>query len=137
VVTGFRVTKRRFAVGKKPTPRTGSAAAKPKKGTTFLYSLSEPATATIAIARRQSGRRRGKKCLAPSRRLRRARKCTRTVRKGVLERTSRQGANRVPFSGRIASRALKPGRYQATLTATDAAKNSSPPKSVAFAVVKG
>ena len=136
VVGGYRVTNRRFAVARRPTPRLGSAAAKAKKGTTFTYTLSEPATVTIAIAQRQSGRRRGRKCIAPSKKLGKARKCTRIVKKGALKRTSRQGANRVAFTGRIASRALKPGSYQATLTATDAAKNASKPKTVKFTVVR-
>ena len=53
-----------------------------------------------------------------------------------LTRTSKQGANKVAFSGRIGSKALRPGRYQATLSATDAARNSSKPKTITFRVVK-
>jgi hypothetical protein len=49
---------------------------------------------------------------------------------------SKAGANRKRFSGRIGKRALKPGRYRATLVATDAAKNRSKPKRLLFKVVR-
>lgn len=47
-----------------------------------------------------------------------------------------QGANKVAFSGRIGSRALRPGRYQATLIATDATRHASRPKAITFTIVK-
>ena len=83
-----------------------------------------------------AGRRKGKTCVAPTRALAKAQRCTRLITKGTLTRTSKAGANRVAFSGRIGSRALSPGVYQATLTATDKAKNTSTHKSVLFTIVK-
>jgi hypothetical protein len=44
------------------------------------------------------------------------------------------GVSRVAFSGRIGK--LRPGRYRATLIATDAAGNRSRPKRVAFRVAR-
>jgi len=137
-VSGLGLTNNPFVVGGS-TPTFGVAAKKTtkhKKGTTFQYTLSEPATVRVVISQTRSGRRKGKRCLAPTRKLRKARKCTRTSVKGTLTRTSHQGANRVAFSGRIGSRKLAPGRYQATLTATDPAKNASKPKTIAFTIVK-
>jgi hypothetical protein len=134
-VSNYRMTNRTFAVGRGSTPTTGTAAAH-RKGTAFRYTLSEAATVRIAIAQRRPGRRKGKKCVAATRKPAKARKCTRIIRKGTLTRVSHQGANRVAFTGRIRTKALRPGRYQATLTATDKAGNTSAGKTVFFTVVK-
>ncbi|MCA1684032.1 MAG: hypothetical protein LC708_02750, partial [Actinobacteria bacterium] len=137
VVTRYGLSNTTFVVGGASTPTFGVAARRRhKKGTTFRYTLSETARVRIVIARRRTGRREGKRCVAPTRKLRKARKCVRISVKGTLTRTSDKGANRVAFSGRIGSKALKPGHYQATLTATDAAKNASKPKTVVFTIVK-
>jgi len=142
VVSGFGLTNNPFVVGGS-TPIFGTAAAKNTKnttrhklGTTLRYTLSEAATVRIVITQARSGRRRGKRCVAPTRSLRRARKCTRTLTRGTLTRTSHRGKNRVAFSGRIGSRKLAPGRYQATLTATDPAKITSKPRTITFMIVR-
>ncbi|HET6448265.1 MAG TPA: hypothetical protein VFG31_04075, partial [Conexibacter sp.] len=70
------------------------------------------------------------------RRMRGHRGCTRW--RGIrppLSRAGRAGANAIPFNGRIGRRALAPGRYRATLTAT-AAGSAGPPRSVGFTVVR-
>jgi hypothetical protein len=136
-VTGYKVTNKVFVVGSRPTPRSGTAAraARHKKGTTFKYTLSEAASVKIAIAQRSPGRRKGGRCVAPTRKLRKHAKCTRTLARGALTRTSHQGANSVAFSGRIGSKALKPGTYQATLTATNAATGASKPITIRFTIV--
>jgi putative cell wall-binding protein len=134
-VSDFGLTNSVFTVGGS-TPLFGSAAAKPhKRGTTFRYTLTENATVRITISQRASGRRRGTRCVAPTRALRRARKCTRIVTRGTLTRTSHAGRNSVAFSGRLGSRRLSPGTYLATLIATDAARNTSTPRTVAFRIV--
>ncbi len=137
VVSRFGLTRKTFRVGGR-TPTSGSAAraTKHKKGTTFRYTLSEAATVRIVIAQDRTGRRKAKKCVATTPKLRNAKKCVRIFVKGTLTRTSHQGANSVAFSGRIATKALKPGHYHATLTATDAAKNTSKPKTITFTIVK-
>ena len=138
-VTGYGLTNSVFAVGGGSTPTFGRAAktSKHKMGTTFRYTLSEAATVRIVITQRGSGQRRGKRCAAPTRRLRHARRCTLIVTSGTLTRISHHGANGVGFSGRIGSKALRPGRYQATLTATNAARQTSTRQTIAFTVVKG
>jgi hypothetical protein len=136
--TAYRVANRVFVVGAASTPLFGLAArAKPRpQGTTFSYRLSEAATVVIVISQQAPGRRKDKTCVAPRRSLAKARKCTRLITEGTLTRTSKAGVNRVAFSGRIGSRALSPGVYQATLTATDEAKNTSTPRTVVFTIVK-
>jgi hypothetical protein len=107
VVSGFRSTNKVFAVG---PARTATLAA--VRGTRFRYTLSEGATATLKIKRRDG----------------------RTV--GKLIRSGRKGANTIRFSGRIGKRALKPGRYRAVLTAIDAAAHRSTAKRVSFRIVR-
>jgi hypothetical protein len=80
-----------------------------RRATTFRIKLSEAARVKIVI-------RRGKR--SP----------------GTLERAARTGRNRIAFSGRIGSKGLKPGRYVATITATDAAGHRSKPRRLRFSV---
>jgi hypothetical protein len=138
VVTGYRMTNRTFVVADGGTPTMGSSAAvkKHKKGTIFTYTLSEKATVKIAISKLTSGRRSKQGCLAPTKKLRNVHRCVRLLGRGRLTRMSHRGANKVAFSGRIGSRALKPGTYRATLTATDAAKRSSKPQTILFTIVR-
>ena len=123
----FRVAKGRTAVSaqrrrRKPIPR----------GTTFRYTLSAPATVKIVIRRKLAGRRKAKRCVRPTRRLRRAKRCTRLLTKGTLTRRSKLGANSTRFTGRIGRRKLAPGKYAAVLTATDIAGNRSRARTLAF-----
>jgi len=48
-----------------------------------------------------------------------------------------RGANKIRFSGRIHSRPLAPGRYRATIVATDAAAHRSTPKRARFRIARG
>jgi hypothetical protein len=128
-----------WALGSGLTSLTG-AGRTAKRGTTFRYALSEPATVTIAIARVLPGRRVGRRCAKPSRTNRRRRRCNRYKRAVVLTRAAQAGANETPFSGRWLDsrnrrRALTPGRFRATITATDAAGNASTPTRLNFRVV--
>ncbi|MDQ6928798.1 MAG: hypothetical protein M3159_09110, partial [Actinomycetota bacterium] len=133
-VSRYGLSNNPFVVGGR-TPTFGVAArTKHKRGTTFRYTLSEAATVKIAIVRGRAGRRKGSKCVAPTRALRRAHKCIRRFAQGTLTRTSHQGVNSVAFSGRIGSKVLRPGGYQATLIATDAARNNSTPKTITFTI---
>jgi N-acetylneuraminic acid mutarotase len=138
VVTHYGLTNNPFVVAAGGTPLFGSAALvrRHKHGTTFTYTLSEAATVRIAISQRLPGRRRARSCAAPSRKLRHAKRCVRILPKGTLTRTSHQGANKIAFSGRLRATALKPGRYQATLIATDAAKHGSKKQTLYFRIVK-
>ena len=130
--SGFKVTNKRFQVAKRATPLS---AKKTPKGTTFVFRLSAAATSRIAIARKLPGRKKGKRCVAPRKSLKK--KCTRYVKAGTLVRKrTKAGANRVPFSGRMGKRALRPGTYRATLTASDPSGRRSKPLILTFRVVK-
>jgi hypothetical protein len=112
------------------------AAAHRPRGTRFRYRLSEDARVRIAIARRAAGRRVGRRCRPPSRRLSGRRPCVRYVRMGVLRASGSAGGNKLYFSGRIGRRVLHPGRYRARANATDLAGNRSAARRATFRVVR-
>jgi CSLREA domain-containing protein len=122
-----------FAVG---AQAASARATKHKKGTTFSYVLSEAAATVFTLERRTTGRRVGKRCRKRTRKNAGKRHCTRYVRAGRFAQVAAVGKNSKRFSGRIGKRALKPARYRARLVATDAARNSSKPRLLAFRVVR-
>jgi hypothetical protein len=116
VLSAVSISKRVFAPKR---PRTAWRAGK-RPGTSFRYSLSEPARVSIAIARRRPGRR------------------PRYRRRGALTvPAATAGRNSTRFSGRLRGRPLRPGRYRATLRATDAGGQRSLPRTVSFRVLPG
>jgi hypothetical protein len=133
VVSGLRVTNAAFALA---AGRTALNARKhAKRGTAFVFRLSEDARTAITIARVLPGRRSGKRCVKPRKGLKR--RCTRLATVGVLRRAkTKAGANRVAFTGRLGRRALSVGRYRATVVATDPGGHTSAPRTVAFRVVR-
>jgi hypothetical protein len=135
-VQGFGLERRRFTVGRNPT--AVAARRRTPRGSAFRYTISEDASARILIERAATGLRSGRRCVRPSAKLRRrhAKRCTRYTRAGTLTRAATQGANRHPFTGRIGRRALKPSRYRATITATDAVGNVSAARTASFTIVR-
>ena len=133
-LTKVRQTHAVFRVGTKPTA-IAAASKRPPIGTTFRFSLDRAATVTITISRSEPGRRSGKRCVKPTEKLAHNKRCTRSVRAGVLTRHGKQASNSVAFSGRVGRSALKPGSYVATFVAT-AGSSSSSPKILRFKIVR-
>jgi CSLREA domain-containing protein len=133
-MTDLRETHARFAVARKPTPLSAATAKRHPRGTTFSFTLDIAATVRIAIVSMVAGRRSHGRCVRTSQRLRRQPKCTRKIAVGTLTRTAHAGSNSVPFSGRIGSKALKRGHYEAVFTAVDPA-GASARHSLRFTVV--
>jgi streptogramin lyase len=124
----------RFRAGSKSTAL--SARAKPAPiGTTMRFTLSEPATVSIAIQRKSRGRRAGGKCKAPTKARRHKRRCTRWLTRGTLTRKAIGAPAAYPFSARIRGRALAAGGYRAVARAKDTAGNRSGKQSARFTVV--
>lgn len=140
-ISGFSVSPARFAVGPRPTALSALRRAKSTpRGTTFSYRLAGTASGTvmIRIERRLRGRISGRRCVAERRSLRQKAHCVRYVRKGTLTRRVNAGLNRTRFSGRLGRRALKLGRYRATITAAaSGATRASLVHSTSFSVVSG
>jgi acid phosphatase type 7 len=130
IISGLTLTDTRFRVD-----RTGAAAAA-KRGTTFVYSLSEVAVVRFTVERRSKGRLVDGRCRRPTRKNRGARPCSRYTAVGSFSRSAVAGANRTKFRGKVSRRWLKPGSYRAGLRATDGAGNRSQRKRVRFKVVR-
>ncbi len=128
------LTRRRFRVGARATALSARRTA---AGTTIRFTLSSTATVTIRFTRSAAGRRSGRRCVAPTRRLRRAKACRRTIAEGVLTRRRLSpGAHRVAFSGRVGRRALKAGSHAAALVAADSTGQASAPVTLTFRIVR-
>lgn len=90
-------------------------------GARVRYSVDIAARVRFTVQRVRPGRRRGTgsnaRCVAPTRRNRRARRCTRHVPvKGSFSRRSRAGANGFYLTGRIGGRRLARGTYRLMAT---------------------
>ena len=131
LIGSFRATPSRFALAHAATP----VAARVPRGTRFRYALSEQARVTVRLQRALPGRRAGGRCVRPTPRLRKARRCTRYASVGTLRRSGAKGANIIRFTGRIGKRALRPGTYRAVISATDTAANRSAPHRARLRIV--
>ena len=119
-VSHLSVRPSRFRVGAKATAVSAAAGrTAATNGTTFRFTLTTNARVTLTIEQARSGRRKGSKCVTPTRRLSNAKHCVRYVRKGTLKRRGTQGLNSVRFTGRIGRRALSPGRYRVGIAGID------------------
>lgn len=124
----------RFGVDKRgPAEASAGAVA---KGTTIRYSLSEAARVVFTVDGQTKGRRVKKVCKKATRRNRKGKRCTILDRAGSFAKDSDEGANIKRFSGKIGGKTLKPGSYQLTLDATDAAGNRAVPRVLTFKVVR-
>lgn len=110
---------------------------KPPVGTTFSFTLNEPATVTFSFTERVGGRRSNGKCVGQTKKNRRKPACRRTVTAATLSFMAHPGANKIVFQGRISHRKkLKPGRYTLVITASNAAGQRSLPQTISFSIVK-
>jgi hypothetical protein len=111
-----------FAVAGTSTPLHGrTAAASRKRGTIFSFGLDQAATVTVLITTKTRCRHTHSK-----------RRCARAIAR--LTRSAHEGVNKLPFSGRIQGRPLRPGDYRAVFTAASAGVSSTP-KILRFRVV--
>jgi streptogramin lyase len=139
IVSKLAVTPKRFRVAKAPTAVTAAKRGKARRkaapaGTRIAFTLNFAATVELTIERRLAGRKRGGRCVKPTRSLRSAKRCVRYVERGTLTRRGAGGAQSVAFSGRIGRRALAPGSYRVTAVAK-AGGRSSVPRRATFKIV--
>jgi Tol biopolymer transport system component len=116
VLSGARLTRKRFRVGRARTP----LAARVRRGTVLRFRSSEAGSASVAFSREVRGRR--------------GRVHLRTA--GRLTRTIAEGPARVVLSGRLGRRPMRAGRYRLTLQVRDAAGNVSRPVRLKFRVAR-
>jgi virginiamycin B lyase len=97
---------------------------------TLRFTVSEAGTATIVISKRLKGRRSGARCVKPTRKLRKAKHCTRLKRVKAIQLSTTAGANSV----KLRIKTLTRGKYGVALTAADAAGNRAAPVTRALSV---
>jgi virginiamycin B lyase len=83
-------------------------------GAIVNYFGSQTAVTTFTVARLAQGRRPGRRCVAPTRRNRHARTCTRALEVGSFVHRDTVGRNRFRFTGRMGHHRLPPGNYVLT-----------------------
>jgi parallel beta-helix repeat protein/predicted outer membrane repeat protein len=117
----FRAARRGSALG------TSARRRRPPVGSSLRFRLDQASTVRFTLRRKRAGRRSGRRCVAPTRRNRRARRCTRLVAlRGAYERTRAAGAYALRFTGRWRGRRLAPGGYRLTAVARERARAGSP-----------
>jgi hypothetical protein len=116
-VAGLRVRPARFRAARAAKPRV-SGGARAKTGARLRFGLSERATVRIGVERR------------------RPRAGWVRLRHGPAPRMRAAGRVRIPFSGRIGRRALRPGRYRVAVRAIDVSGNRSRVARARFRIVK-
>jgi hypothetical protein len=105
-------------------------------GTTFSFTLNEPARVTLTFTQPGEGRNVNGKCVAQSHKNRRARTCKRLITRGTLILAGHTGAETLAFQGRLSkTRHLKPGGYTVQITAANTVGRSRP-VSLTFTIVR-
>ena len=109
---------------------------RPPVGTTFTFTLNDPARVHLRLTLGVPGHKLGNGCVAPTRKTAQSPRCTRTTVAGTLTLTAHRGANHIRFQGHISrARRLQPGHYTLTFTATDAGRRSTTGGPLHFTIV--
>ena len=109
----------------------------PPTGTTFSYTLNEPATLSLAFTQKHPGRILAHRCQAPTKTNRNKPRCTRTLTIATLTATGHAGPNHLPFKGHIPhAKRLRSGTYTLVITA-HAFASTSRPRTLTFTILTG
>ena len=106
------------------------------KSGNFKYTLSKSASVSLTIERAGKGRKSGRVCKKETRKNRKKPKCTFYSSVGKLTQAGVAGSNTLRFAGKLAGRALKPGKYRATAVATGPTGLRSAAVTAQFTVTK-
>jgi IPT/TIG domain len=133
-ITGFSESSSRWRRGRS-LPHISSAGGAPV-GTTFSFSMNEPAPVTATFTQRVAGRRVGGRCLAPGRGNAGRPRCKRTLLVGSFTVPGHAGVDQLRFQGRLSSsKTLKPGAYLISLTARQGHGPKVFSRSLSFTIV--
>lgn len=132
------LTKRTFAAaGSGVSARPAAKRRKAPVGTVVTFKLDEAASVDFTVERARPGRRAGRKCVKPTKRNRKAKRCTRfLLRSGSFTVAGKAGQTRFRFSGRLGNKKLPAGSYRLVAVATDPSGNRSAAKRAAFRIVR-
>jgi len=92
-------------------------------GGKVLFTSTESGSVVVRVTRLLPGRRRGRACVKPTAKLRRAPACTRRGPSSTSTATTAAGAGSATLNRSL----LRKGTYEVSLVARDAAGNASPP----------
>jgi CSLREA domain-containing protein len=129
-VLGLRFVPTRFRAAARGAALGAARRRRPPVGSSLRFRVDQAATVRFTLRRKLAGRRSGRRCVAPTRRNRRARRCTRLVAlRGSYSRARAAGSHVLRFTGRWRGRRLAAGGYRLTAVAragarTGAAKNA-------------
>ncbi|MFA9269872.1 MAG: hypothetical protein ACEQSX_03825 [Baekduiaceae bacterium] len=113
-----------------------AVAARAPIGTVVTTKLSAAAKLTFRVERAAAGRKVGGRCVAPTRRNRSAKACTRwPTMSSRFTADGEAGTNRLRFTGRLGGLRLAPGRYRLVVTPADSRGRVSDPRRAAFRIV--
>ena len=106
----------------------------PRGAAAVTYDLTAPARVRFTVERLLPGRRRGGRCRPPGD-APRGKRCERRARvRGSFTHTGTAGQNRFRFTGRLAGRSLRAGRYLLTATPLTPAGRPVASRRAAFAI---
>jgi hypothetical protein len=133
-VSGFGQSASRWRRGK-GLPHISSARGAPV-GTTFSFTLNEPAAASLGFTRSAAGRRVKGRCVAVTPRNAGKARCRRTVIAGSLVLAGHTGLNKMSFQGRLSNATtLKPGTYRVSVTVRDSRGVKAASQPLSFTIV--
>jgi hypothetical protein len=102
---------------------------------TLSFRLDEAAGVVITAERAVPGRRAGSRCVKPTRKNAKAKRCTRFVReKGGITRLAPKGTTQLRFTRRFGAGTLPAGKHRITVRAKDGAGNAALPITVNFTI---
>ncbi len=104
-------------------------------GTTFSFTVNEPAHVSLTFGQQLAGRKVNGRCVARSQRNNGRPKCKRIVTQGSLSLAAQPGVNKEPFQGHISGKKLPPGAYTLMITATGNNGRRSAASSLSFAIL--
>jgi hypothetical protein len=105
-------------------------------GTTFSFTLSQPAAVKLQFAQQLTGRRSNGRCVPARPTSDHRAPCTRVAVRGTLAFTGRSGPNKVAFQGLLpGARKLPLGRYTLRITATNAVRQRADAHPLRFTIV--
>jgi hypothetical protein len=108
---------------------------RPPVGTTFSFTLNEPASVSLSFTRVLPGRRDKHHCLAETPHNHHRPACARSLAAGTLTVPGHPGTDKVAFQGRISAGAqLRPGHYKVAIRAKNSAGQASQTATLSFTV---
>jgi hypothetical protein len=105
-------------------------------GTKVTFALSEASRVVLTVERQSPGRRVSGTCKPQTSKNKSEKRCHLWVKVGSFSLAGKAGPNTFTVPSRIGGKALTPGAYRLTASATDPSKNTSLPSRQRFTIVK-